>query len=361
MVVGGCSYYEPELGPAYEPWGFPDDALPPNLRLVHAATLASSGHNTQPWSFRVEDRQIELRAVPGRHTGTLDPLRREATIGLGCALQNLEIAAVVEGFEPLTTLFPSVDEPSLAARIELQPSTPREHPLYASIATRHTNRGKYGDFVLSDALYADLERNLDGIPDVRLILLRSDDEKRAFRQGTIAATEAIIGDHEMHADSDAWFRHTHEEITEHRDGITLDASGLGAATRFFGKSGKRPTLERSGSFWLKGTEARQTTGSAFGILATPTLDDSTQAVWAGFAWQRLHLWMQSVGLSAQPLNQMAERRDRERTAGLEPRFGAQLEEFTGPDLNAQLLFRLGYAWDDPLRSPRRPVDWVVES
>jgi nitroreductase len=30
--------------------------------LIECATLAPSGHNTQPWRFRVSDDSIELRA-----------------------------------------------------------------------------------------------------------------------------------------------------------------------------------------------------------------------------------------------------------------------------------------------------------
>src|ERR1700731_4530730 len=65
-------------GPAYEPWkdwrtNSPDGPL----ALVRAAILAASPHNTQPWLFKVTDKQIELYADTWRFPGALDPYLRE--------------------------------------------------------------------------------------------------------------------------------------------------------------------------------------------------------------------------------------------------------------------------------------------
>jgi hypothetical protein len=74
----------------------------------------------------------------------------------------------------------------------------------------------------------------------------------------------------------------------------------------------------------------------------------------------MHLWAQTHGIAMQPLNQMPERADRERSLGIEPRFGNALKELAGDHAWEVLMpFRLGYPMVTALASPRRSVDEVV--
>ena len=96
-------------GPAYEPWkdwrkdSNNQDAT---LALVRAAILAASPHNTQPWLFKVTNSSIESYVDTGRNVGALDPYLREEHIGMGCALENLMLAAGANGYQATVTLFP---------------------------------------------------------------------------------------------------------------------------------------------------------------------------------------------------------------------------------------------------------------
>jgi hypothetical protein len=65
---------------------------------VRAAILAASPHNTQPWLFKVAGSIIELYIDTGRNVGPLDPYLREEHIGMGCALENLLLAAAADGY-----------------------------------------------------------------------------------------------------------------------------------------------------------------------------------------------------------------------------------------------------------------------
>src|SRR5437660_1179645 len=88
-------------GPAFEPWrDWRRGRHQGSLALVAAAILASNPHNSQPWLFRVGERHVELFADPSRHLGTIDPFRREMHLGLGCALENIAVAARGLGYRP---------------------------------------------------------------------------------------------------------------------------------------------------------------------------------------------------------------------------------------------------------------------
>lgn len=66
--------------------------------LVHFATLAANGHNTQPWKFAIQENAIEIHPDTSRRLPVVDPVHRELWISLGCALENLLIAARADGF-----------------------------------------------------------------------------------------------------------------------------------------------------------------------------------------------------------------------------------------------------------------------
>src|SRR6202162_3824216 len=101
LVVGGGVWraYDQGVfgvgeGPAYEPWqDWRTNSNDGPLVLVRAAILAASPHNTQPWLFKVTSSSIELYVDTMRHVGGLDPYRSEEHIGIGCALENLILAA----------------------------------------------------------------------------------------------------------------------------------------------------------------------------------------------------------------------------------------------------------------------------
>ena len=73
---------------------------------MRAAILSASPHNTQPWRFKVTNSWIELYLDPNRNVGALDPYLREEHIGMGCALENLMLAAAANGYAATVTLVP---------------------------------------------------------------------------------------------------------------------------------------------------------------------------------------------------------------------------------------------------------------
>ena len=94
-------------GPAYQPWkDWRTDSPSGPLALVRAAILAASPHNTQPWLFKITNSSIELYLDPKRNVGALDPYLREEHIGMGCALQNLLLAASAAGYQCKLTTIP---------------------------------------------------------------------------------------------------------------------------------------------------------------------------------------------------------------------------------------------------------------
>jgi hypothetical protein len=157
LAAGGAGWYaydEQSLyaqadGP-YSAWSEWKEATATGpAALLRSAVLASSPHNTQPWPFRVGESSVELFLDPRHSVAGLDPFLREAYIGMGCALENLALAAGAQGFaeraiapDGCLSLQP-VETLRMVARVDLTPGTRRETELWAVIPNRHTNRGLY--------------------------------------------------------------------------------------------------------------------------------------------------------------------------------------------------------------------------
>ncbi len=66
----------------------------PELRdFVRFGTLASNSHNTQPWKFRLGADTIDILPDFSRRTPIVDPDDHHLYVTLGCAAQNIVIAA----------------------------------------------------------------------------------------------------------------------------------------------------------------------------------------------------------------------------------------------------------------------------
>ncbi len=234
-------------------------------------------------------------------------------------------------------------------------------PLYEAIPARHTNRAAYTDRPLAPETLRTMAGLID-VPEVGVIWFTSTADKRAFADLTVRATEAFIADADQSADDFAWFRNSWSELQARKDGLTLDAQGLGPLVRAAGKL-LSVSREQSNQAWLSSTRDTQLpTAAAFGTLVVHDARSNAQRIQAGRMWQRLYLWATSQGLAMQPLNQVVERADREQSAGLEPRFTRAIAAML-PERGWQAVmpFRLGYPTVQTLRSPRRPAEEVVRS
>lgn len=350
-------------GVAYAPWRqwppLPEEGA---LGLVRAAVLAASPHNTQPWLFRVAGTRIELFADPARNIGTIDPFLREMHMGLGCALENLVLAARAAGHRTVLTLLPVGAEAAHAATLDLEGGEADASPLFVAIPHRHTNRGPYDTArPLGPELYKALAALGVDLPGVEVIWFTSNAQRRRIGELIVAATMAIIADRQQAADSAKWLRMSWDKVQRHRDGITVDAAGLPLLVRGAAKMLPELSPEESDAAWLEATqETHVATATGYGLLVVRNARDKVQRLQGGRLWQRIHLWAAANGLAVQPLNQMPERADREASLRAEPVYGAALRELVGDRAwQALMPFRIGYPVREALPSPRRAVEDVL--
>jgi hypothetical protein len=356
--------WNPGEGAPYRPWSDLEQDQG-RAQLVHAAILAANAHNTQPWEFSCEKDSIAIFADAERHIGSFDPFRREMHQSLGCALENLLLAARAQGLAARAELQPARlglggPPPGAAAIVRLAAGERTETELFRAIPGRHTHRGVFiMAHDISQAVLDEMKAIASEERDLRLLLLRGPDKTRLANLIT-DATQAIVGDQQMSKDNARWFRFHRDEVEQHRDGLTLDTN-VTPPLQNFGAKIFPPSEASANRHWVDDTDALQlATAPLLGIIAVRDLYDRATELRVGRLWQRLHLLLTARGLAAQPLNQPIERMDRENELHQPPRTARELADVTGDaSWVPAFIFRAGYPTRPAAPSPRRPVEAVM--
>ena len=109
------------------------------LFLIEQAVKAPSGHNTQPWTFRIKETGIDILPDFTKTLPVVDPDNRELFVSLGCATENLCVAAAHKGYETMVSI---AENGTIHIELTKQDSdTPS--PLFPHISVRQTNRSVY--------------------------------------------------------------------------------------------------------------------------------------------------------------------------------------------------------------------------
>jgi nitroreductase len=319
---------------------FPTDApLEARLRfLLRYAILAPSVKNTQPWSFAVDGRTVRIYADRGRTLTVTDPDRRELYISVGCALENLLVAAEHFGMAHEVRYTPEGDDAELAATAEFWAGgvrTPERQtiPLDALVQRRNDN-SLYRDAPLS----LDVRRRLYECvaePDLRLEL--SDDGlfRSWMDELTFEADRAEFA-------NPAFRRELGQSIGQgvfSAPGIKARLAGLLVSHVDFGDAVANHDRELVASAALLGL-----------VLG----EEDTHAVHlrSGQLFERVWLQATALGVSVHPMSQTM------RTPELRE---AVADLVVGHGWSPQHLFRVGFSTREtrPRHTPRRPLEEVL--
>lgn len=357
-------------GPAFEPWKDWQEVKEGPLALVGAAILAASPHNTQPWLFKVTNSSIDLYLDSRRFPGAVDPYLREAHIGLGCALENLMLAAVANGYAASAMLLPrrlteasAYREQELVARVLLAPG-PRQHGgLYDAIPRRHTNRNPYHLTALSSDFVERVRQIASDETDVKVFVFTADEERSRIVDMMGKACNIVFTDPEMVEGSDRWVRREWSDVQRFHDGLIVDEDGQSPLTTAVRKIAPASWWRSSFRQRLLPTTHYMDSVRAtplFGVIAVRDRYDREQSLSAGRIWQRAHLLATTNGVAGQPLNQVVELVDHQRSLHQEPQAAAELAGLIGDEeWQPTFMFRLGYPVRQVCPSPRHAVKDVL--
>ena len=318
--------------------------MPPQTRdLIRYATLAPNGHNTQPWLFRPGRNGIAILPDFRRRTPVVDPDNHHLFVSLGCAAENLALAAAAAGRAGAIAFDPAGDG---TVQVRFGTGTGTGHgsggdqALFEAIPHRQSTRADYDGSAVGASDLAQL-RAAAVVPGVDLVLITERPQMDRLRDLVIAGNTAQIGDPAFLAELKHWLRFSPKAALRKGDGLFSAASGNPALPEWLG-----PWLfDRV--FTVKAETARysrQIASSAGIAVFVGAGADPASWVQVGRACQRFALQATALGLKCAFLNQPVE------VAGLR----ADLAALAGmPGRRPDLVMRFGRGAALPF-SARRP-------
>ena len=310
--------------------------------LVRYATLAPSSHNTQCWTFHLQDRAIVIAPDQSRRCPIVDPDDHHLYVSLGCATENLAHAALANGLQADARFDPTG---AGAVTVGLNATQASASALFQAISDRQCTRDDYDAKPLSTDELRLLERAASG-NGVRVMLLTERAAMEGVLEYVVAGNTAQMNDAAFVEELKAWIRFGADEAARTGDGLFAGATGNPATPRWLGS-------RMMGLFFTPKSEneryARQIRNSAG--IAVFVSDSSDRAHWveAGRCYERFALQATALGIRNAFLNQPVE------VGSIRPQFASAL------GLGSQrpdLVVRFGRGPTMPL-SMRRPVQAVL--
>ncbi len=329
-----------------------DIVTPEEYMLLFYATLAPSGHNTQPWTVTVErPGQWLIGSSRERWLPHVDPENRELLLSLGAFLENLDQASRVLGhqvsIEPLARS--GMDNPVARVRLRRNKATAGQDILEA-IKNRRTLRNGLSK---SDLKGTDLKALFRDIPGINYISNGSPKGKY-LQEGTIEANRRQAWREPAQRELARWIRWSDAEAEEHRNGLTPASMEIGGFTGWMVRTffDQESVLGKSFREKTVSLVREQTRDCGGWILLTTPDSRAASLIEAGRRFQRLFLRVRDRGVALHPMTQMLEESPwRESSAGS-----------LGSGSPLQFIIRTGYVsrYGSPV-SLRMPVTRILKS
>jgi len=344
-----------EPSAALTPWSETGRYTEPRRFALSHAILAPNPHNLQSWLVDLREHGIvTLYPDPSRRLPETDPFDRQLTIGLGCFLEQMTIAAANQGYAVETELFPAGEDAAglgerPVARSRFIADSAAPDPLFTAIAQRRSNKQAYAmNRPVPASALADLAPGTAGIRYAGSV---DATDVEALRELAWQAWMTEYTTPAAHLESVNLMRMGKAEINASPDGISIGGALLEAL--MLGGVLTREAMATPGTMGYQAGidryEPMIAATPAFVWLASPA-NGRTDQIAAGRAWLRLNLATTLAGLALHPVSQclqeypaMAAHHARAHT--LLARSGETV----------QMLGRLGYAGVAP-RTPRWSLD-----
>ena len=311
--------------------------------LVAQAVKAPSGHNTQPWRFRQNGSVVEIHPDFDRRLPVVDPDDRELFVSLGCAVENLCLAAQTKGYKSAVSVGDKgVITVSLAEEAGVKPS-----PLFNKIDARQTNRSVYtGEEIALDSL-----RKLQSVCSEKGISVhyyaRQTKQFNDIEQYVLRGNTNQMQNEAFKAELKSWMRFNKKHQDQTLDGLSYAVFGAPNVPRWMAE----PIMSMAINAKTQNKADREKIASASQLVLFTTRENSRREwVSLGRTLQRFLLTTTELGVAHAYLNQPNEEAEiaseMTRTLGLDGEYPT-------------ILLRIGYGKQQAY-SKRRAVKDVIE-
>lgn len=343
---------------ALEPWSNAGSQYSePRKKALSYAILAPNPHNRQPWQVDLTNPdQVILSVDTERLLPHTDPFSRQITIGLGCFLEVMVMAAAADGYRVELELFPegenreSLDERPVAIAKFIEDPNVKPDPLFNHVLQRRTLKEPYD---LKKPVPSETLARIQEVATNRTSVASSNNVLHVEELRKLTHDALVIETITPHTykESVDLFRIGKGEVEANPDGI--DFSGPFFETlHFVGGFHREGALDTDSNMFKEGFKAvLEGPDTAMAHLWVVTPDNSRiDQINAGRDWVRMNLAATREGVGIHPLSQALQEYPE-----MEELYTQVHDLFAKDGGTVQMLGRLGYAADIPA-SPRWPLE-----
>ncbi len=317
--------------------------------ILLLASLAPSGHNTQPWLVKyLEPYHWIIGNDTSRWLPAVDPAQRETLLSIGAFVQNLEYAANNAGYSCRFDMLAKNNQEENVLEVKLTKTAAAAFDT-TKIQSRRTVRSGYLTDVLTKEdigyLLGDERDCINFIPNTAR-------EHDWLKEQTIEANRAQAYRNDAQQELSEWIRFSSKDAALYADGLTtasMEMEGLPAwiLRNFYSSADVMKKKFREQSI---DKVVEQVSRAGGWILITSKTSDTLSLIETGKRMQRLFLKVRDRNIAIHPMTQILE----------EPAAAAMLNSSVGLKDTVQFILRTGYlkAYPDPV-SLRRPVEKFV--
>ena len=321
---------------------------PDEKEILILASLAPSGHNTQPWFVQyIEPYHWIIGNDRTKWLPAVDPTQRETMLSIGAFIQNLEYAAGSFGYVCHWNLMATTNQDDRVMEVSLTKEATKNTFDIEKIKTRRTVRSNF----LSDNLK---KEDLDYLIDSDFIhyLPAASQESYFINEQTIEANRLQADRDPAQQELADWIRFSSQDADTYRDGLTtagMEIEGFSGwvVRNFYGKENvMKLDFRERGIDQIK----QEVSASAGWILITSKNNSVETLLETGRRMQRLFLKVREKSIAIHPMTQILE----------EALTMEILNEPIGIPEPIQFILRTGYVKNYPVPvSLRRPVEGFV--
>jgi hypothetical protein len=312
--------------------------------LIKYAILAPSGHNSQPWKFRIDGKKITILPDFERRRAVVDPEDRELFISLGCAAANLEVAAQYFGMHYSKDY--EIDEEagtgSIIFSFKEGKKQSQNEAYFSAITERLTNRTNY----LPKQLPKELMESLGDIEcsdGVDIAFITQKEVKGEVSELLYKSDRVWFKSKELVNELEGWLR---DDVETTKDGLptgVLNMYKVAVNLKYFLAKDSKEVVNKA--------ERDKELAQKAPVLAVVwcKLDGIEHWIKTGEAYELLALKLTKAGVSHSFFNTVVELKTQR----------IKLAEILKIKGKPQLFLRLGYSEVKLGHTPRRPLEMVL--
>lgn len=313
--------------------------------LLGYAILAPSTHNSQPWKFKLDGKKVEIKADYTKALVESDEGNRFLYFSLGCALQNLLVAADYYGYKTRVQ-YSNRGKDGRVVRVSFreprrwQKRRKSNHQLHL-INRRFTDRVEYSGKWPDRRVLAKVEK-LSGA-EVGVCFTDREDVGEVLE--IARESVAVVARRRLFQKELAVYLKSN--LTNSGLGMPGFVSGFPTPVSFV--TSYMMKHFNLGILIIKNDEKLIEKTRVFGVVSSKR-DDQISWVKGGQLYQQVALELTRCELSVQPMA----------SVGQVKNCWKRLGGVMGVKARVQILFRVGYGRKKPLHTPRLRIDEVIE-